>query len=130
MLSEARGRRAEQLIRDELSEKPHVIVKKDPDIINAVFQHGDSLNAHAKSKSGDPGRVVADIFKHGGMDHAGAENLEPSGLGTDPTPFSSAHDTENIDLGAGFGERERSWVETSAWSHHQRSDERTSLKSL
>ena len=35
----------------KLLQKPHIILTEQPDIIDAVFHHGGSFNAHAKGKT-------------------------------------------------------------------------------
>ena len=87
-------------------------MKKEPDIVDAKFQHGDALDAHAEGKARDFLRIVADEAKDRRVDHAGAHDLEPAGalayttlLPAGYLPASATEQTTYIDLRAGLGER-------------------------
>src|SRR4051812_22851259 len=67
----------------KLLQKPHIPLKEQLQIIEPVLQHGDSIYAHAKGKPGYFFGVVTVVFhkfKDVGIDHAAAENLNPSRL--------------------------------------------------
>src|SRR5581483_8093662 len=56
--------------RLELPQESHVILVKQPDVVNVVAQHGDAFDAEAKSPPGPDFRIVTHVFEHLGMDHA------------------------------------------------------------
>lgn len=59
----------------ELSQKSEIILEEQPDVIDSVLQHRDSLYPHAKSESRKFLRIVANKMEHLGIDHAGAEDF-------------------------------------------------------
>ena len=71
-----------------MAQKPEIILKEQPDIVDAIFQHGDTLHAHAKGKAGNFLRIIADELKNRRIDHAGAENFEPAAGFADPAGLS------------------------------------------
>src|SRR5258708_4042446 len=62
----------------ELGEEADVVLEEQPDLGNAVPQHGDAFEAHSKREAGDLLRIVADRAEHVRMHHAGAQHLEPA----------------------------------------------------
>ena len=74
----------------ELLEEAQVVLVEQPDVVDAVLQHRDALDAHAEREAGDLLRVVADRFEHGRMHHAAAEDLEPAGLLADAAAAAAA----------------------------------------
>src|SRR5438093_388286 len=104
----------------ELSQKSQVVLKKQPDIVDPILQHGDSLYPHAESESRKLLRIVADKTKHLGIDHTGTENFQPARRFAHPASlpfqnrsFAAANQTLDVDLSARFGERK----ETGPKSH-------------
>src|SRR6266536_6469184 len=61
----------------ELPQKPQVIFVKQPDIIDAIADHGNAFDAEAERPPGPDLGIVADVFKHLRMHHAAAGDLEP-----------------------------------------------------
>src|SRR5687768_8959725 len=61
----------------KLPQKPHIVFIKEADIINAVANHGDTLNAEAKSPARPDFRVVSDVFEYLRMNHAAASDFQP-----------------------------------------------------
>jgi hypothetical protein len=62
----------------KLLQKPDIIFKKQPDILNPVLQDRDPLNAHAKSKTSIFFAVDATVFQDPGIHHATTENFHPA----------------------------------------------------
>jgi len=98
----------------ELSQKPEIILKKQPDIVDTVFQHGDALHAHAEGEAGNFFRIVADEFENRRIDHAGAEDFQPAGPFADMAPLTFGtrartltKEAMNINFSARFGEWEK-----------------------
>src|SRR3989338_3515707 len=88
-------------------------------ILDAEFQHGDPLHAHPEGKTGHLFRVITDETKHLRIDHAGAEDLKPASPPAHAASllvlcnaFSAAKHAFDVDLCAGFGEREETRAET------------------
>src|SRR3546814_12372441 len=52
-------------------------VEEGAQVGDAVFQHGDAVDAHAPGKALPFVGVEAAMLQHARMHHAGAENLEP-----------------------------------------------------
>src|SRR5580700_10311908 len=61
----------------KLSQKPHVVLVKQADVIDAVTQHGEAFNTEAEGPAGPNFRVVADIAEDFGMHHAAPGNFQP-----------------------------------------------------
>src|SRR3954466_6832411 len=100
----------------KLLQKPDITLEKQLQIIEAVLQHGDPVHAHAEREAGNFLRVIAVLlheFKDIWIDHAAAENLDPSRLlaGTAwriiRTAFAAAtgYETRDEHLRARLGER-------------------------
>ena len=86
----------------ELSQETQVVLIEQPDIINAVFEHGNTLNTQSKGKATVLLGIVAHHLKDFRVDHSGSENLQPAGLFTDPAPFAAADHATDIHLGLRF----------------------------
>src|SRR6266850_2861719 len=96
----------------ELSQNPQIILEKQPDVVNPILQHGDSLYTHAEGETRDFLWIVADKTEHLGIDHTGTENFQPARRFANPAglpfrnrSFAAANQTLDVDLGARFGER-------------------------
>ena len=79
-------------------------------IVNAVFQQRDTLNAHAEREAADFLRIVAAHLKHARMNHAAAENFEPARLLAHPAAFAAALHAGDVNLRAWLREREEAWT--------------------
>src|SRR5207253_9757559 len=62
----------------ELLEEAQIVGVEEADILDAVLDHGDPLDAHAPGETRQARRVVAHPLEHARVDHAGTENLEPA----------------------------------------------------
>lgn len=66
-----------------LPQEPHIPLEKQLQIVHTILQQRDAIRAHAKGKAGDFLRVITVVlheFEHVWIDHAAAENLNPSRL--------------------------------------------------
>src|SRR5207245_5312874 len=63
----------------ELPEEAHVVLEKDLNIVDAVLQHREAIDAYAEGKAADFFPVVIHEAVDGGIDHARAEELHPRG---------------------------------------------------
>lgn len=71
----------------KLAQKAGVVLDEEADVLDAVLNHGKSVETHAEGVAGELGRVegvVASTFVDGredsGVDHATAGDLDPLGL--------------------------------------------------
>ena len=56
-------------LHSELFQKSYIVVKKEPNIVNPVFEHRNALNAHAKGVTAIFFGVVIDKTKHIWINH-------------------------------------------------------------
>src|SRR6266496_153502 len=61
----------------ELFQKTQIVFVEQPDVVDAVTNHRDALDAEAESPTGPDLRVIADGFKNLRMDHAAPGDLQP-----------------------------------------------------
>ena len=54
----------------ELVEKTCLVFVEQPNVINAVADHGDAFNSEAKCPATPDFRIIPNSFKHFRMDHA------------------------------------------------------------
>src|SRR5438477_9737532 len=96
----------------ELPQEADVVLEKDLDIVDAVLEHGETIDADAEGKATDFFRVIIHEAVDGGIDHAGAEECNPgrtlalrAGSSASGRSGSAAEGTGDIELDAWFGER-------------------------
>src|SRR5688572_24974900 len=96
----------------ELAQEPQIILKKEPDIVDAVFQHGNALHSHAEGEAGNLFRVITDEAKNRGINQAGTEYFQPAGAFANAAGLprragatTAANQTLDVDLSARFSER-------------------------
>src|SRR5437016_12497708 len=96
----------------ELPQEADVVLEKDLDIVDAVLEHGETIDADAEGKATDFFRVVVDEAVDGGIDHAGAEEFNPSctfalgtGSATSGRAGSTAEGAGDFELDAWLRER-------------------------
>ena len=87
-----------------MAQKADVVFRKKAQVVDAVAQHGNPLDTHAKGKAGKLFRVDPYISQHIGVHHARAGNFYPAGVFAHVTAFALADEAGDIDLRAGFGE--------------------------
>ena len=77
-------------------------------VVDAVFQHCDAFRAHAKGEPGVFPGVVAHALQDLGMDHSGAQNLDPSAVPADTATVAVAVTGKTVDgqVDAGLHEGE------------------------
>src|SRR6266550_1473011 len=81
----------------KLPQKSHVVLIKQPDIVDAISNHGDALDAEAEGPTGPDLRVVPHILEHLGMDHAAAGDFQPF------LPHLSGKRAAEVDFETRFG---------------------------
>src|SRR5438034_288911 len=61
----------------ELPQEADVVLEKDLDIVDAVFEHGQAVDADTEGESADSFGVIVHETVDGRIDHAGAEEFDP-----------------------------------------------------
>src|SRR5579864_3983479 len=115
-------------ISSKLLQKSHIPLKEQLQIVHAINQHGDSVHAHSESEPGNFLGVVAVMLhelEHVGIDHAAAENFDPSSLlaraarlffrSGATLPASAADEAGDEHFGAGLCERKERWTEAGLY---------------
>src|SRR5882672_7840655 len=102
----------------ELPEEAHVVLEKDLNIVDAVLQHREAIDAYAEGKAADFFRVVIHEAVDGGIDHARAEEFNPRGAlafrarsAAGGRTCSAAKWAGDVELDGRLGEREIAWPE-------------------
>ena len=90
----------------ELLEELQVVLEHQTDVVDAVLQHGDTLDADAKGKAGVLIRVDVAVLQNLAVDDAAAQNFDPAGVLAQRAALAVALEAADIDLDAGLGERE------------------------
>src|SRR4030095_15349186 len=96
--------RAQHLAK--LFQEAEVVAEEVANIVDAVFQHGNTLRPHAEGKPAKHLGVIAPIAEHLGMHHTGSKNLQPPTVLADRAALAAADDAVHIDLDAGLGKGE------------------------
>src|SRR5437667_4806496 len=96
----------------ELPQEADVVLEKDLDIVDAVLEHGQAVDADAEGKATDFFRVIIHEAVDGGIDHAGAEEFNPGRTfalrarsATGGRAGSTAEGAGDVELDAGLRER-------------------------
>src|SRR5882762_10069212 len=63
----------------ELAEEAHVVLEKDLNVVDAVLEHRQAVDANAEGEAADFLGIVVHEAVDGGIDHARAEELDPGG---------------------------------------------------
>ena len=95
----------------ELFEEAQVVFEEQADVVDAVFQHGDTFDAESKREPGPFFCIVINEFEYCRVDHACPKNFYPTCLRTNPAPFSATNHALNIDFRAGAGEGKEAGTE-------------------
>src|SRR5437867_698276 len=88
----------------ELAQEAQIVLEEETDVVDAVLEHGDALDAHPEGPTGDFFGIVADVPQHLRVDHARAEDLEPTGLLAHATAVATAQEADHVDFRRGLGE--------------------------
>ena len=90
----------------ELLEELQVVLKHQADVVDAVLQHGDALDADAEGETGVLVRVDVAVLEDFAVDDAAAQHLDPAGVLAQGAALAAALKAADIDLHAGLGEGE------------------------
>src|SRR5690606_32054637 len=70
----------------KLPEEPQVVVEKRAQVVDAIAQHRQALDAHAEGEAGVALGIDADRAQHVRVDHAAAEHFQPAGAAVGTLP--------------------------------------------
>src|SRR5258706_6779516 len=87
-------------------QEAQVVAGDQPDVVDAIAQHGDPLDAQPESEAAILVGIVANIAQHARINLAGATHLEPAAVLADAAAGATADDAVYVELGAGLRERE------------------------
>src|SRR5580692_12509327 len=62
----------------KLAQEADVVLEKDLDVVDLIFQHGETINAHAEGEAARFFGVVVDEAVDSRIDHACAEKFDPA----------------------------------------------------
>lgn len=83
----------------KLLQEPQVVLEEHSQIVDLIFQHGDTLDTHAESESGVLFRVDVAGLEDVRVAYAAAQDLNPACVFADVTAFASADVARDIHLG-------------------------------
>src|SRR5688572_19962942 len=89
----------------ELAQEAHVVVEEAAQVVDAIAQHREALDAEAEGEAGVAFRIDADVAQHARMDHAAAEHFQPARAAIGLLPG-------DVDFRRRLGEREIARAET------------------
>src|SRR5260370_37678627 len=97
----------------ELPQEADVVLEKDLDVVDAVLEHGQAVDADAEGEAADFFGVVIHEAVDRGIHHTSAEKFNPSGAFAFRTSSpacrcasSAAEGAGNVELDARLGKRE------------------------
>src|SRR5690625_1746280 len=96
----------------KLMQKALIVFVKQTNIVDAVFQHRDALDSHAKCEPIHLFRIVADHFQHFRMHHARSEYFNPTFVGTHSATVTVAHHARYVHFCTRFGKWKVAWPKT------------------
>src|SRR5215469_16461498 len=105
----------------ELLQEADVVLEKDLDVVDPVFEHGQTIDTDAEGEAADLFRVVVHKAEDGGIDHTGTEQFNPArafAFAADAAGFggarTAAEDTGGVEFDRRLGEREIAGAEARA----------------
>jgi hypothetical protein len=81
----------EKMRLSELFEEAQIVFKEEPHIVHAQFELGGAFNSDAEGESLVLGGIVPHRAQHIEMNHARAQNLDPSALLAHAASGAAAH---------------------------------------
>ena len=82
----------------ELRQETYVVFGEHTEVLDLIFQVGDTFYAHAERESGVARGIYAARFKHIGIDHSASEDFHPSGVFAECASFAAAEITAYVHL--------------------------------
>ena len=96
----------------KLLQELQVVLEEQPQVVDAVFQHGDAFHAHAESEARVFLRVDAAGNEDVGVAHATAEDFNPTRVLADVAALATTDVARDVHLRRGLGEGEIRGTET------------------
>ena len=90
----------------ELPKEPQVVLKHQADVVDAVLEHGDPLDADAEGDARVDLGVDVAVAQHLLVDDAAAQNFDPAGVLAEAAALAVAFKAADVHLDAGLGEGE------------------------
>src|SRR5690606_29306906 len=90
----------------ELLQEAQIVLEEDAQVVDAVAQHGQPLQAGAEGIAGVALGIDADVAEHFRMHHAAAQHFQPAGVLADAAALAAADHAADVDLGRRLRERE------------------------
>src|SRR5881296_1574719 len=88
----------------ELRQESQIVFEEQPDVVDAVLEHRDALDAKTEREPCEELRVVAHLLEHRGVDHPRAAHLDVAGALAAAASKPAAEDTRDVVLCARFHE--------------------------
>src|SRR5512139_1097616 len=89
----------------ELLEEAEIVLEEQPQVVDAIAQHGEALDAEAEGKADESLGVDVDVPEDVGVHHAASQHLQPPGVRADAAAFAATHHAADVHYGRRFGER-------------------------
>ena len=99
----------------ELLEELQVVLKHQADVVDAVLQHGDALDANAEGEAGILIRVNVAVLQHLAVDDAAAQHLDPAGVLAQGAALAVALEAAHVHLDARLSEGEVGGAQGGGW---------------
>src|SRR3989442_4324808 len=90
----------------ELRQESQIVFEEQPDVVDAMLEHRDALDAQTEREPGEALRVVAHLLEHGGVDHPRATHLDVAGALAAAAARAAAVDAGHVVLIARLDEGE------------------------
>src|SRR5437867_10439556 len=90
----------------ELRQKSQIVFEEQTNVVDAVLEHGDALDAETERESREAVRVVPHLLEHRGVHHAGAAHLDESGPLAPAASRAAAEDAGDVVFRPGLHEGE------------------------
>src|SRR5262245_63173088 len=104
----------------ELREEAQVVVEEESDVVDLVLEDGDALDAHPEGPARHLLGIVADVAQDVRVNHARAEDLDPSPVLAEATAAAAALEAQDVRLRGRLREREerRAEAQSRPWPEH------------
>src|SRR5690606_17085179 len=99
-------------LRFELAQEAHIIFRKQPQVLDFIFQIGNTLNTHTERKTAVPFAVNAAILQNIGINHTASQYFHPSGTLAHIATVAFTDGATDIHFCGRLREREVRWAET------------------
>src|SRR6185436_4252689 len=99
-----RWSKVDRLVLCQMTEKSHVALVEEPDVVHSVADHRTPCRTHPEGKAGVALGIHTAVLQHFGMNQSGAHDLHPPGAlasRASPPPADTAATTH---LGRRLGE--------------------------